>query len=156
MKRAVFPGTFDPITRGHYNIILKGLSLFDEIIIAIGTNSKKQHLFNLEKRLEWIRTAFEHEKKIKVATYTGLTVDFCKHIEAGFILRGLRNASDFEYEQSIAYANKEMQPGIETVFVLANPAFSTVSSTLVREIIIAGGDISRFVPENIQIHKPHS
>lgn len=151
MKRAIFPGTFDPITLGHKGVIEKGLLLFDEVIIAIGTNSKKSHLFDLEQRLKWIEKTFAHEPRIKVQAYEGLTVAFCKQNNAQFILRGLRSSTDFEYEQSIAHANKVLSPEIETVFVLANPAFSSISSTIVREVIIAGGDYSLFVPKGVGV-----
>lgn len=149
MKRAIFPGTFDPITMGHFGVIQKGLELFDEIIVAIGTNSKKNHLFSLTQRLEWIQAAFKAEPRVKVVAYDGLTVAFCKEHEAQFILRGLRTSTDFEYEQSIAHANKVLAPDIETVFVLANPGHTSISSTIVREVIVAGGDASSFVPPGV-------
>jgi pantetheine-phosphate adenylyltransferase len=151
MKRALFPGTFDPITKGHCELLGKGLMIFDEIIIAIGTNSKKHHMFDLPTRMEWISRAFEHEKRIHVMHYHGLTVDVCRQQGASFILRGLRNATDFEYEQSIAHANKELAPDIETIFVLSTPSFATISSSIVREVIAAGGDYTRFVPSSVKI-----
>jgi pantetheine-phosphate adenylyltransferase len=152
MKRALFPGTFDPVTKGHCDVLKKGLTIFDEIIIAIGTNAKKQHLFDLDTRIQWLNETFKDEPRIKVASYKGLTVDFCLKMDAKFILRGLRNASDFEYEQAIAHANKELLFEVETVFVLANPSFSSISSSIVREIIAAGGNYARFVPPSVVIN----
>jgi len=151
MKIALFPGTFDPITNGHIEVISKGLEIFDKIVIAIGKNSKKQHLFDIELRKKWIRDSFPNNKAIEIEEYSGLTVDFCNVIGAKFILRGLRNATDFEYEQSIAHANKELGPQIDTVFILATPSYSSISSSIVREVIAAGGDYTRFVPSSVRI-----
>lgn len=149
-KIALFPGSFDPLTNGHVDIISKGLQIFDQIIIGIGSNSSKKPLFTIEQRMEWIRKAFPNESRLDVKKYEGLTVAFCKSLNAQYIIRGLRSGLDFEYEQSIAFANKEMEPGIETVFLLSSPSYSNISSTIVREIITHKGDYSKFVPEGIK------
>lgn len=148
-KTALFPGSFDPITRGHVDIIRKGLDIFDRIVIGIGTNTSKKALFSIEQRSEWIRKVFPDENRLEVRAYQGLTIAFCKEIDARYIIRGLRSGLDFEYEQSIAFANKEMEPSIETVFLLSSPSYSNISSTIVRDIIVNKGDYSRFVPEGI-------
>ncbi|MCO6494887.1 MAG: pantetheine-phosphate adenylyltransferase [Bacteroidetes bacterium] len=153
MKRAIFPGTFDPITNGHVGIVEMGLSLFDEIIIAIGSNVKKTQLFSIEQRKTWIEDIFKNNNRVKVMAYEGLTVAFCRLQKANFIIRGLRNSTDFEYEQSIAHANKKMVSDIETVFLLAPTSAATISSSIVREIIISGGDYSLFVPKEVNIKK---
>lgn len=147
---AVFAGTFDPITNGHVDVILRSLPLFDKIIIAIGENTKKQTLFDTEKRLTWIREIFATEPKVSAASYSGLTVDFCKQVGAGYILRGLRNGSDYDYEAHIAQLNKELNPMIETVFVITSPEVSYISSSLVRDLIIYKGDYTRFVPAQVR------
>lgn len=147
---AVFAGTFDPITNGHVDVIMRSLPLFDKIIIAIGENTKKQTLFDTEKRLSWIREIFSAEPKIEAASYSGLTVDFCKEVGAGYILRGLRNGSDYDYEAHIAQLNKELNPLIETVFVITSPEVSYISSSLVRDLIIYQGDYTRFVPAQVR------
>lgn len=146
MKRALFPGSFDPITRGHESIVRRAVPLFDEIIIAVGENSTKQSFFSLETRLEWLRLVFEDVPSVKVATYKGLTVDFCKEINAGFILRGLRTSADFEFERSIGQMNKKMLPEIETVFFLTTPEHTALNSSIVRDILRFNGDASEFVP----------
>lgn len=146
---AIFPGSFDPITKGHENILRRALPLFDEIIIAIGKNSSKQNYFSLEQREAWIKHVFANEPKVKVASYTGLTIDFCKKVNAGFILRGLRTSADFEFEKSIAQNNNIMAPTIETIFILPVPELSAINSTIVRDIIRNGGDASPFVPEGV-------
>lgn len=146
---AIFPGSFDPITRGHVDVINKGLGIFDRIIIAIGQNTKKTNLFSIEQRMGWIRQVFNGESRIEITSYEGLTIDFCKKTGAGFILRGIRSGADFEYEQGIAFANKEMVPEVETVFLLSSPSNNTISSTIVRDIIINKGNYSKFVPEGI-------
>ena len=147
---AVFAGTFDPITNGHVDVIRRSLPLFDKIVIAIGENTKKQTLFDTEKRLSWIRDIFSAEPKVSVASYSGLTVDFCKQVGAGYILRGLRNGSDYDYEAHIAQLNKELNPKIETVFVITSPEVSYISSSLVRDLIIYKGDYARFVPAQVR------
>lgn len=154
MKRiAVFPGSFDPITKGHEDIILRAVPLFDEIIVAIGTNSSKKYFFDLEKRLEMIRFTFRSEPKVKVETYSGLTVDYCKTVDARYLLRGLRTSADFEFERSIAHINQAMHPDIDTVFLLSLQEYSAINSTIVRDIVINGGDASRFVPEGLDLNK---
>ncbi len=148
MKRAVFPGSFDPITLGHIDVINRALSLFDEIIIAIGVNADKKYMFSLEERKKQIEEAFINQPKIKVKTYTGLTVDFCKEEQAGYILRGLRNSSDFTYEQSIAQTNSSMS-SIESVFIMCSPSLSNISSSIVRDVIRNGGDYTKMVPSSV-------
>ncbi|MFZ4544079.1 MAG: pantetheine-phosphate adenylyltransferase [Saprospiraceae bacterium] len=150
MKICVFPGSFDPITRGHVDLVKRALPLFDKIVIATGINTSKQSLIPLDKRLQWIDRCFQGESKVSTNSYQGLTVDFCQSIEAGFLLRGLRNASDFDYEKTISQMNHIIGKGIETVFLISQPEFSHISSTIVREIIKGGADVSPFVPEEIQ------
>jgi len=150
MKRAVFPGSFDPITLGHIDIIKRSLSLFDEVIIAIGVNADKKNMFSLEDRKKHIEDTFANESKIKVKTYTGLTVDFCKSENARFILRGLRNSSDFNYEQSIAQTNAILAD-IESVFIMCSPELSNISSSIVRDVIRNGGDYTKMVPRSVML-----
>lgn len=149
MKRALFPGSFDPITLGHMDIIARGLDLFDEIIIAIGVNSEKKCMWNLEDRIRFIEENFQGNSKIKVKSYTGLTVDFCQAEKAPFILRGLRNSLDFSYEKSIAQTNA-MLTGVESIFIISAPEASHISSTIVRDIARNGGDFSKLVPKNVK------
>ena len=149
MKRAVFPGSFDPITLGHCDIINRGTQLFDELIIAIGENLSKNYLFSLEQRKAFIENTFSDNKKIKVFIYSGLTTDFCKKVKANYILRGLRNSSDFEYENSIAQTNKKTGE-IETVFFLSSPEKSFISSSIVREIIKHNGKFENLVPNSVK------
>ena len=149
MKRAVFPGSFDPITLGHCDIINRGTQLFDELIIAIGENLSKNYLFSLEQRKSFIENTFSDNKKIKVFIYSGLTTDFCKKIKADYILRGLRNSSDFEYEKSIAQTNKKIGE-IETVFLLSSSEKSFISSSIVREIIKHNGKFENLVPNSVK------
>ena len=148
---AVFPGSFDPITVGHVDLIERTLPLFDGICIAVGVNSQKKNLFTVEQRMKWLKELFGKNKKISVAQYKGLTVKFCKRIHAQYIIRGLRSAADFEYERSIAQMNQEISGGIETVFIMSAPSLSHVSSTIVRDIIIHGGDAGKFLPPNIKV-----
>jgi pantetheine-phosphate adenylyltransferase len=150
-KIAVFPGSFDPFTLGHYDIITRALPLFDELIVAVGENSTKNALFSLEKRMFMISKTFESVSKVKILNYQGLTIDFCKQMNAQFLLRGLRTAADFEFERSIAHSNKTLLPSIETVFMLTAPEYSFITSTIVREILRNKGDVSGFVPH--QIHE---
>jgi len=150
MKRAVFPGSFDPITLGHIDIINRALPLFDEIIVAIGVNAKKNYMFPLDNRVHYIRESFNFTSKIVVDTYSGLTVDYCKRIEADFILRGLRNPADFEFEKAIAQTNRKLS-GIETVFLLTSAETSFISSSIVRDIIRNHGDYSKLVPEVVYL-----
>ena len=148
MKRAVFPGSFDPITLGHCDIVKRGINLFDEIIIAIGENSTKKYMFSLEDRKSFIEKTFEDNSKIKVMTYSGLTTDFCKEINADFILRGLRNPADFEFEKAIAHTNRKIGQ-IETVFLLTSVETSFISSSIVREIINFKGNYENLVPKSV-------
>ena len=149
MKRAVFPGSFDPITLGHCDIINRGTQLFDELIIAIWENLSKNYLFSLEQRKAFIENIFSENKKIKVFIYSGLTTDFCKKIKANYILRGLRNLSDFEYESSIAQTNKKIGE-IETIFLLTSSEKSFISSSIVREIIKHNGKFENLVPNSVK------
>lgn len=150
MKICVFPGSFDPITAGHVDLVHRAVPLFDKIIVAIGINASKQYLFPLEKRVEWIEKCFIDEPKISVATYQNLTADFCKNVGAQFILRGLRNASDFDYEKTISQINNIIGEGVETFFLISQPSLSHISSTIVREVIKGGADVSNFLPEAIK------
>ena len=146
MKKAIFPGSFDPITNGHYDIIKRSVSLFDEIIVAIGVNAEKKYMFSLEDRKRFIEEAFKDEPKVKVITYSGLTIDLCKKENAEFILRGLRNPADFEFEKAIAHTNRSLSK-IETVFLLTAAGTSFISSSIVRDVLRNGGDISKLVPD---------
>ena len=150
MRRAIFPGSFDPLTLGHHDIIMRGITLFDELIIAVGVNADKKYMFKLEERLEFITKAFINEPKIKVLTYEGLTVDFCEKVNANFILRGLRNPGDFEFEKAIAHTNRKLSE-IETVFLLTSSGKSYISSSIVRDVIRNGGDYSILVPDTVQV-----
>lgn len=152
-KIAVFPGSFDPITKGHESVIKRSLPLFDKIIVAVGINTEKAGYFPIEKRLKWIEQVFAGEKKIEVVTYTGLTVDFCRKVNARFILRGLRTSADFEFERAIAQTNKFMLPEIDTVFMLTTPELTPINSTIVRDIFRNGGDPSRFIPQGINLNE---
>ena len=150
MKRAIFPGSFDPLTLGHYDIIKRGITLFDEIIVAIGVNSDKKYMFSLEERKTFIEIAFKDEPGVSVVTYKGLTVDFCKEVNAEFILRGLRNPADFEFEKAIAHTNRKLSD-IETVFLLTASGKSFISSSIVRDVIRNGGDYSVLVPSTVKL-----
>ena len=150
-KIAVFPGSFDPFTGGHESIVRRAMSLFDEIIIAIGANALKDGYFSLENRKKMISDVFKDSGMIRIDHYNGLTVDFCKTMNAGYLLRGIRTAADFEYERAVAQVNKAMAPEIESVMLLTTPELTPVNSTLVRDIIRNGGDASPFLPEGIDI-----
>lgn len=150
MRRAIFPGTFDPFTIGHYSIVQRGLSFFDEIVIGIGLNQSKKTLFSVEKRLEIIHQAFKDEPRVKASSYDSLTVDFALSVEADFVLRGLRSVVDFEYERSIADANRKLT-GIETVILFTESEYSFISSTVTRDLIAFGKDISSFLPPNVKL-----
>ncbi|MCH2491145.1 MAG: pantetheine-phosphate adenylyltransferase [Flavobacteriales bacterium] len=148
MRRAVFPGSFDPITLGHVDIIKRALPLFDEIIIAIGVNAEKKYMFNLADRKRFISEAFSGNSKVSVQDYTGLTADFCKEKEAEFIVRGVRNTNDFTYEQTIAQANAKVN-GVDSVFLVSSPEYSHISSSIVRDIARNGGNYSSIVPTSV-------
>jgi pantetheine-phosphate adenylyltransferase len=150
-KIAVFPGSFDPFTVGHEAIVRRALSLFDEIIIAVGANALKKSFYSLEVRKKMISKVFSDEPRVKVDHYEGLTVDYCKKKGAGFLLRGLRTAADFEFERAIGQVNKSMAPGIESIFLLTVPEHSFINSTIVRDIIKSNGDASKFVPTAINL-----
>lgn len=153
MKRALFPGSFDPITLGHQDIITRALDLFDEIVVAIGVNGDKNYMFSIEQRKEFIEKAFADEPKVKVTTYQGLTVDYCKEIDAQFILRGLRNPADFEFEKAIAHTNRKLSK-IETVFLLTAARTSFISSSIVRDVIRNQGDYTVLVPDSVRVEYP--
>ena len=148
MKKAVFPGSFDPITLGHEDVISRAIPLFDEIYIAIGINSNKKYMFSLDQRKKFIQECFQEYKNVKVITYEGLTVDLCKKHDIDYIIRGLRNPADFEFEKAIAHTNRDLAP-IETVFLLTAAKTSYISSSIVREVLINGGDVSSLVPNCI-------
>ena len=145
-KIAVFPGSFDPFTMGHYEIVVRGIQLFDEVVIGIGKNSAKTRYFSLDILVPKIESAFASFPQVKIMTYEGLTADFAKSISAKFLLRGLRNTTDFEYENSIAEANKFVWNELETVFLITNPQYASVSSTIIRDIHKYGKDVSAFLP----------
>ena len=148
MKKAVFPGSFDPITLGHEDIITRAIPLFDEIIVAIGINDDKKYMFSLEQRKKFIEDCFKEYKNVKVVTYKGLTVDFCKKNDVDYIVRGLRNPADFEFEKAIAHTNRDLAP-IETVFLLTAAKTSYISSSIVRDVLRNGGDVSSLVPSSV-------
>ena len=150
MKSAVFPGSFDPITLGHIDIIERSIPLFDKIIIAVGSNSQKKYMFSIEKRIAFIKEAFSGYQSISVMQYEGMTIDFCKKIQVDFIIRGLRNPAYFEFEKAIAHTNRALS-GIETVFLLTAAKTSFISSSIVREIISNEGDYTQLVPDSVRI-----
>jgi pantetheine-phosphate adenylyltransferase len=150
-KIAVFPGSFDPITKGHDSVVRRALPLFDKIILAIGDNPDKKPWFPLEKRISWLESLYKIEPKITVVVYSGLTVDFCKQVNAKYILRGLRTSADFEFERTIGLMNKALYDEIETIFLLCDPAYAALSSSIVRDILKNGGDVTNFVPEGINL-----
>ncbi len=150
-KIAVFPGSFDPVTLGHYNIVKRAAVLFDKIIVAIGTNPDKKHLFTIEQRLLFLQQSFAEIDNVMVDTYDGLTIDYCKKVDAKYILRGLRNNSDFDFEKSIAQMNQDIEPEIETVFLVCPPHLTAISSSIVRDIYKNGGHIQQFIPPFVNI-----
>jgi len=154
MKIAVFPGSFDPITVGHVDLVHRALPLFDRLVVAVGTNSKKQSLFPLESRLQWLRDVFKDFQQVEVGSFEGLTVRYCESIGARYLLRGLRNTSDFDYEKTTAQLNHIVGNRIETVFLMSKPEYSHISSTIVREIIAYGGDASPFLPPEVVMPVP--
>jgi len=149
MRTAVFPGSFDPITRGHTDIINRALPLFDKIIVGIGNNTAKSYMYDLAQREKWIRDIFKAESKVEVITYQTLTVELCRQVGAKYILRGLRSALDLEYEKPIANLNRSLEPGVETIFILASEEYASLSSTIIREVIRYGGDVSKYLPEAV-------
>lgn len=151
MKIAVFPGSFDPVTKGHESIVMRALPLFDKIIIAIGKNEDKSGYFPIEKRLEWLKKVFEGNPKVEIHNYSGLTVDFCNEIGAKYLIRGLRTSSDFEFERNVAQVNSRLSKHIETVFLLTLPEHVMITSSIVREVHKFGGDLSHFIPQKIRI-----
>ena len=150
MKCAVFPGSFDPITLGHLDILERSIPLFDEIIIGVGSNSEKKYMFPLSKRMAFIEETFSEYKSISVAKYQGLTIEFCKKVQANFIIRGLRNPADFEFEKAIAHTNRKLS-GIETIFLLTSAKTSFISSSIVREVISNRGDYTQLVPPTVRL-----
>ena len=149
MKRAVFPGSFDPITRGHLNILERSVSLFDEIIVAVGVNSAKRSMFSLEQRMAWLESVCARFPHVRVESFEGLTADFCRANDAQWLLRGVRNGGDFEYERTIAQMTKVLHPSLETVILFTDPEFAHIHSNVVREILKNGGDASAFVPDDL-------
>jgi pantetheine-phosphate adenylyltransferase len=146
----LFPGTFDPITLGHVDVIKRSVSMFDKLVIAIGVNSQKAPMFSIEQRISWINEIFKNYPQISAASYSGLTINYCKEVGAQYMIRGIRYISDFEYEKAIADMNKMLAPEIETIFLTCAPEYSTISSTIVRDVIRNGGDVSKIVPAEIK------
>lgn len=149
MKIALFPGSFDPVTKAHVDILKRSISLFDKVVIGIGINSTKQALLPIEARKKMLEAVFADEPKVEIQTYSGLTVDFCKEIGANNMIRGIRTVSDFEYEKAIAQMNHALVPEIESIFIVSKPGYSSISSTIVRDILRNKGDISQFVPKEV-------
>ncbi len=147
MKIALFPGSFDPVTKAHVDILKRALPLFDKVIIGIGLNSTKAAYLTLEKRKEMLRAVFADEPKVEVQTYEGLTVEFCKKIQSNYMIRGIRTVSDFEYEKAIAQMNHALEPEIESIFIVSKPGYSSISSTIVRDIMRNNGDVKQFIPK---------
>jgi pantetheine-phosphate adenylyltransferase len=152
-KVAVFPGSFDPITKGHEEIVRRASQLFDEIIVAIGNNTSKASMFSTEQRLSWVKNTFADLAHVRVELYEGLTVDFCKQNKANFILRGARSAADFEYERSIALMNKSLSNEIETIVLFADSQWISLSSTIIRELIKNKGEVSQFLPQGVHVYE---
>ncbi len=151
-KIAIFPGSFDPITLGHQDIIERASKLFDQVVISIGENSQKKYLFDIDQRIKWIEQIFKDDKNVSVKCYSGLTVDYCKAIGAKYIVRGVRTTADFDYEKNIAQLNQKMSPDIETILITSKPEYSHISSTIVREIIINKGNTSSFLPQELRLN----
>jgi pantetheine-phosphate adenylyltransferase len=147
MKIALFPGSFDPVTKAHVDILKRSLPLFDKVVIGIGLNSTKAAYLSLKKRKEILRAVFADEPKVEVQTYEGLTVEFCKQIQANYMIRGIRTVSDFEYEKAIAQMNHALAPDIESIFIVSKPGYSSISSTIVRDIMRNNGDVKQFIPK---------
>jgi len=147
MKIALFPGSFDPVTKAHVDILKRSLPLFDKVVIGIGLNSTKAAYLSIEKRKEMLRAVFANEPKVEVQTYEGLTVEFCKKINSNYMIRGIRTVSDFEYEKAIAQMNHALVPEIESIFIVSKPGYSSISSTIVRDIMRNNGDVKQFIPK---------
>lgn len=150
-KIALFPGSFDPITAGHVDIIVRGLDIFDKIVVGIGSNSQKNYMFSLEDRIQFVKDSLKEYPQVEVMPYQGLTVEFCKSIHVHAILRGVRNAADFEYEKSIAQMNHAVDSSIETVFLITAPQYAPISSTIVRDLIRHGANVNEFVGEGVKL-----
>lgn len=146
----LFPGTFDPITLGHVDVIKRSVSLFDKLIIAIGINSQKAPMFSIEQRTAWIEEIFKDYQQVSVASYSGLTINYCKEVGAQYMIRGIRYIADFEYEKAIADMNRMLMPEVETLFLTCAPEYSTISSTIVRDVIRNNGDVSKIVPKEVK------
>lgn len=151
MKIAVFPGSFDPITLGHADIITRAIPLFDKIIVAVGENINKKYMFSQEQRITWISNTFKDYDSVAVDAYSGLTVDYCMRVKANFILRGLRNPADFEFEKAVAQTNRKLMPQLETIFLLTASGLSSISSSIVRDVIRNNGDYTQFVPDAVRV-----
>jgi len=151
IKTAVFPGSFDPVTKGHQDIVLRATELFDKIIIAVGRNATKKYMFPLEQRIQWLTQVFSGVDTVEIQAYDSLTVDFCIQVNAQYLLRGIRSVTDFEYERTISQMNASMHHPIETIFLITSPEYSGINSTVVREIIKYGGDASVFLPKEIKL-----
>jgi pantetheine-phosphate adenylyltransferase len=147
MKIALFPGSFDPVTKAHVDILKRSLPLFDKVVIGIGLNSTKAAYLTIEKRKEMLRAVFADEPKVEVQTYEGLTVEFCKKIQSNYMIRGIRTVSDFEYEKAIAQMKQALEPEIESIFIVSKPGYSSISSTIVRDIMRNNGDVKQFIPK---------
>ncbi len=150
LKKAIFPGSFDPITKGHESVILRALDLFDELYVAIGQNAEKKYMFSLEQRMHFLQKTFADYQKVKVVSYEGLTVDFCAQQEIKYVVRGLRSSLDFTYEQSIAMANKSLNDTVETIFLICDARYTAISSSIVRDVLKNNGNVSSFVPKAIK------
>jgi pantetheine-phosphate adenylyltransferase len=147
MKIALFPGSFDPVTKAHVDIVKRSVTLFDKVYIGIGVNSTKTGLLSVEKREQMLRAVFQYDERIHIVAYEGLTVNFCKSIGAAYMIRGIRTVSDFEYEKAIAQMNHSLEPEIESIFIVSKPGYSAISSSIVREIMRFNGDVGQFIPK---------
>ena len=156
VKRAVFPGSFDPITRGHENILRRAAGLFDEVIVAIGVNQDKRTMFSIEQRIAWCEATFADLVNVRVCQFEGLTADFCRSVDAEWLIRGVRNGGDFEYERTIAQMTKYLDAGLETLILFTDPEHAPISSSVVRDIVHHGGDVSRFVPDAVDLRAGES
>ena len=149
MRKALFPGSFDPVTKGHENVVIRATSMFDEVVIAVGRHREKKGLFSVEERLAMLEATFASHPSVQVLVYEGLTASFCQSVGAGFQLRGVRNPEDLRYEQTLAHMTRAMHPNLDTVVLLTDPEFASIHSTVVRDVLSHGGDVSPFVPEAI-------